>query len=71
MATNPLLWRPNHFSPTVIGDIKPLLDSTVSKTGKSLERTLMMERYLDRDVWLPSKQHMGDLASKYGASPSS
>lgn len=71
MATNPARWLPNHFSPSVIGDIKPLLDTTVSRTGKSLERTLMMERYLDRDPWIPSKKHMGDLGSKYGASPSS
>ena len=71
MATNPAKWLPNQFSPGILKDIKPLLDTTVSRTGKSLERTLVMDRRLDRDLWMPSKKHPGELGSKYDASPSS
>ena len=63
-------WHPNDNFPTDFDKFAPMLDNTVSSSGKTLERTLTMERNFDKKPWKHNKKDLDDIGSRYDSSPS-
>lgn len=67
---NPYKWNHNDAYPKDFDKFEPMLDNTVSASGKNLGRTLTMERNFDRRPWKHTKKDLDEIGSRYDSSPS-
>ena len=70
MPINRYKWLPGDAVPRDFGKFKAILDNTVSSSGKTLERTLALERNQDKSPWKHNKYHMDEIGSRYDSKPS-